>query len=352
MLRLLRVIRVLRAFKAVGKWVITLQVLGEAFYSSLGSIMVLILYICLFSMVAGAVLYQQEGSVLEDYSDVPTAMTVVVERFVGKSYSISTTLLSALVLASVGMFKGIIFLLPIDHLKKASKASEKRFHDLHLMRQQVDDEDLRIHCPQETWAMDLRCPAVRVRVFPEGMISTEGAAAGQGLPSTGTLNVPILRSDAVESTICVPLHGGPAQKLLGPRPELEVFVMWRPSGMQNDSLPSGELVIRIRGGRYFSGGRHRHWCVHMEAPEKLYGKLASADWVSPCSNIGSPNPDWGEDAVHTFEIGWEAPGAAKMTVEPPDAKFRNQVLEILEAQTKRIVSLEAEIVAIKNGRTN
>jgi len=348
MLRLLRVIRVLRAFKAVGKWVVTLQVLGEAFYSSLGSIMVLILYICLFSMVAGAVLYQQEGDVLEKYSDVPEAMMFVAEMFIGKSYSVSTSIISALVLASVGMFKGIIFLLPIDKLKKASKASERRFEDLNAMRQQVDDEELHALHPVEAWATDLRCPAVRLRVFQEGTISKEGAARGGGSPSTGMLNVPILKSDLVEATVCVPLHGGPAQRRFGSRPELEVLVRWEPKDMRHDSLPCGALSMKIMAGRFFSGGASCRWCVHMEAPEKLYGQAASADWVSPASNVGSPSPQWGEEAAHTFAIQWEVLEESQAKSENTDQAFQQRVLELLEEQTRRIAALEVQVIDLKS----
>lgn len=105
MLRLLRIIRVFRAFRAVGKWVTTLQVLSEAFMSSLGSVFVLVLYIGLFSMVAGAVLYSEEGETDDRFRTVPSAIAYVTERFVGDSFSITETLVGGLVLASVGVFK-------------------------------------------------------------------------------------------------------------------------------------------------------------------------------------------------------------------------------------------------------
>jgi len=338
MLRLLRVIRVLRAFKAVGKWVTTLQVLGEAFYSSLGSILVLILYIALFSMVAGAILYQQEGEELERYSDVPAAMTMVAEMFVGKSYSVTTTLMSAFVLASVGMFKGIIFLLPIDKLKKATKASEERYAQLNELRAQVEEEEI-FSCqpPGIEWASDFHCPAVRVLVYPD-----RGAETSM-VPATGMMNIPIMKSERIEATLCVPLHGGAPQRCMGPNPELECFVTWEPAAVDTRGVPRGTLVVRILRGKEFAGVLGSNWRVHLEVPGNLYGDTASIVWVSCASCSGSPDPEWGDSACHPFEIKWVIHEEIK--TETNDQAFQRRVLELLEDQSRRLVALEAKVEA-------
>mmetsp|Transcript_151749 Transcript_151749/g.486868 ORF Transcript_151749/g.486868 Transcript_151749/m.486868 type:complete len:607 (-) Transcript_151749:215-2035(-) len=334
MLRLLRVIRVLRAFKAVGKWVITLQVLGEAFYSSLGSILVLVVYIGLFSMVAGAILYQQEHKDNpHDWHDVPSSMRGVVEMFVGKSFSVSNSVVSALVLASVGMFKGIIFLLPITKLRNATQTSQNHVDMLANLRDQVETEAL----PQQIeWASDFNCPCVRVRVHEEGQ--EKGS-----IPAIGMLNVPLHELEPVDVLMQVPLHGGP-QRMCAARPEVDIKMLWTPSG-KNPRLPHGKLSVKILQGRNFSGYASSRWRVELEVPEKLYGKGAQTEWMYPLSQTGAPEPAWGDEAAHTFNIDWEV--AEDPNHEMPEQAFQRQVLELLHAQAKKIDSLESEVSALR-----
>jgi len=318
MLRLLRVIRVLRAFKAVGKWVITLQVMGEAFYSSLGSMMVLVLYIGLFSMVAGAILYQQEHEFNPDWHDVPSSMRGVVELFVGKSLSVSNSVVSALVLASVGLFKAVIFLLPITKLRNATQTSQNHFDMLANLRDQVETEAL----PQQ--------------------VHEEGHEKGS-IPAIGMLNVPLHELEPVDVLMQVPLHGGP-QRMCAARPEVDIKMVWTPSG-NNPRLPHGKLSVKILQGRNFSGYASSRWRVELEVPEKLYGKGSQTEWMYPLSQTGAPEPAWGDEAAHNFNIDWEVAEDPKH--EMPEQAFQRQVLELLHAQAKKIDSLESEVSALR-----
>lgn len=123
--------------------------------------------------------------------------------------------------------------------------------------------------------------------------------------------------------------------------------------MKDVGLPQGQLRIQLEGAKSFAGGASSKWCVHLEAPEKLYGEEASADWVSSTSTVGSPNPEWGADAVHTFNIAWSVPGGSQPQEQSPGAEeaFRARVIDLLEDMTKRVASLEAEVKANKSPGT-
>jgi len=338
MLRLLRVMRVLRAFKAAGKWVTTLQVMGEAFSASMGSITVLVLYIVLFSMVCGAVLFQQEPA--QDFSHgfehVPAAMLYVTELFVGKSFSVSGTILSGFILAALGLFKGIIFLLPIERVKKATKESESKFDELNKLRQQVEEEDqLNKLPPGLHWATDFGCPVVRIEAFNDAMSALHSRDAGIGM-----LHVPLFEKEPVEVTCVVPLHGGRVRKLFGNVPTIEFELKWTPAPDTSDSLPLGELFLRVLRGSNFSGDKASRWRLSLTIPASLYGKDASLDWISPPSSSGSPDPVWAEDACKMCHIAWrleEAPSPSAVH----KSKFEDKVLGMLEDQTKRIAALES-----------
>jgi len=284
------------------------------------------------------VLYQQEKAV-NGFSDVPEAVIFVSEQFTGKSASVTTSLLSAIVLANVGLFKVIIFLLPINKLKQASQASEKRFAELDDMRRQIDREnDSRLRPKGLDWASDFQCPVVRVRVY-------EDASSGQFVASTGSLNVPIMESTPIEATLAVPLHGGRAQRAWGARAEVEIVLTWSPSGQAG--LPCGDLELAITGGSNFAGSSTCHWRVHIEAPETLYGARASAGWQSPASLCGGPRPEWGGDAKHTFKVQWERQETPQAHRETDEERFRKQVLELLRQQASQISELQEQVSKLK-----
>eukprot|EP00429_Kryptoperidinium_foliaceum_P066812 CAMPEP_0176065934 /NCGR_PEP_ID=MMETSP0120_2-20121206/32901_1 /TAXON_ID=160619 /ORGANISM="Kryptoperidinium foliaceum, Strain CCMP 1326" /LENGTH=633 /DNA_ID=CAMNT_0017399535 /DNA_START=104 /DNA_END=2008 /DNA_ORIENTATION=+ len=337
MLRLLRVIRVLRAFRVVGKWVTTLQVLSEALFSALGSVFVLVLYIALFSMVAGAVLYNEEDHSKSDHYDtVPSAIAYVTERFVGDSFSKAQTLLGGLILASVGVFKATIFLLPIERLKTATTAAEAKFQENARFREQVERETNRASTPKHLlWVNDFRCPTVRIQVW-------DARDDANGDPAFGTLHIPILSKEWAEAVVAVPLHGGRVKKLFGKRPELEMKVTWESDEDYEGTLPKGLLKLQVLRGSNFAGGPDTRWRVFLEVPETLYGARASADWTSPTSLTGTSTPEWGEDALRESTIEWGTRDEQKGPENVED-KFRRRVLKLLDAEDERR-AMQASII--------
>jgi len=370
MVRFLGALRILRAFKAVGKWVTTLQTLGEAFFSSMGAVFVLVLYMGVFSLVAGAVLYEQEHRFKDakDFVNVPTSMGVVVEDFVGKSLSAASSLMGKVVLACVGMFKGIIILLPIDKLKKATKSSADHFERMSALKEQVERETMLRSLPKGiSWASDFACPTARFEVLDDTDVNDANA-------SVGTAHVPIFEARPVEAALLVPLHGGTANRLFGAPPELKVLVRWTPAPdedepssevptrRQKKRMPKGDLSLRVLEGSNFGGSETMRWQVRMFVPEKLYGVRSNSYFGTPWSSSGSPSPAWGDgdDAEGLFDVAWEdeeeeepeettAEAFRRKVLEALDAgpgdhcQFERRTMELLQQQSKRIQDLERHL---------
>merc|ERR1719215_1719357 len=113
----------------------------------MGAIVVLILYILIFSLVGGTLLYQQEfESALEanldpsgdaqKFKNVPAAFQQVAQLLVG-NFDVATTATGVIVIASLGLFKNII-LLPINKIKEATNASNKAHEKLDKLKLEVE----------------------------------------------------------------------------------------------------------------------------------------------------------------------------------------------------------------------
>merc|ERR1719215_88225 len=176
----------------------------------MGAIVVLILYILIFSLVGGTLLYQQEfESALEanldpsgdaqKFKNVPAAFQQVAQLLVG-NFDVATTATGVIVIASLGLFKNIIFLLPINKIKEATNASNKAHEKLDKLKLEVEVETALLHSRYDRtdWANNYHCPVVRVEVAHDTDTS---------LAAVGMLNVPIMETSKVQAHIIVPLHG-------------------------------------------------------------------------------------------------------------------------------------------------
>lgn len=345
-LRLLRVMRILKAFKALGSWVRELQVLGEAFYSSLGSVFVLLIYIMLFSMIAGAVLQQQEVDGDPAFETVPWSTWYVIARFAGgvhslpRAQAVASTPISALVIAAMGLFRGVVFLLPIDQLKKATQEAEMRQKEIQDMSKQVTEEADELHRIQlgegATWAKDPTCPYVRVEV---SICDSSGTPMAR--PAVGAINVPIFLDTPEEATLLLPLHCHVAglQKL-------EVHMHWAPL-MSAGQMPLGKLRLRPQRGFGFSGWGNQ-WVCRFLIPVKFYGEGAFEEWFSAASGEASRGEIRWASEGRTFDVHWQQnikPDAGPRMQSDED--FQRRVLELLEDQNRRIGELEKSISASK-----
>lgn len=314
--------------------------MGDAFFSSLGAVAVLIIYILLFSMVAGALLNQQEiGNDLFD--TVPDAMWYVIARFVSQQHSLPnvkgtpTAVTSTILLVAVGLFQGIIFLLPIDRLKTASKVSEKAHNELETLRYQIDEETIRAQLPtQFVWMENPHCPVMRVQVYQDRM---------EGLLNAGiaVFPVPILSSSFESAQISVGIMRGEPQRMFGEIATLEVSLTWEPTSAVSTD-PEGNLTVLIVSGSSFKIGRRWRCCV--EVPTSLYGQRKK--WTSEASLIGGGSiVTWGADATCTFPIKWET--HTKIKSEPPDDQFLKDLANLVEDGAQRLQNIE-DVVAKLN----
>eukprot|EP00928_Gymnodinium_smaydae_P026598 TRINITY_DN20830_c0_g5_i1.p1 TRINITY_DN20830_c0_g5~~TRINITY_DN20830_c0_g5_i1.p1 ORF type:complete len:623 (+),score=77.06 TRINITY_DN20830_c0_g5_i1:67-1869(+) len=344
MLRLLRVFRVLKSFKALGKWVVELQVLGEAFYTSLGTVAVLLIYMILLAMLAGAIINNQDRHTDPSFGTVPWSMWYVVSRFVGMAHSLPTkgaiplAPLSVFVLACVGLFKGVIFLLPIERLKTATKHAEAYYKELAEMSAEIEGETLQKTLPASSvWTDDVACPVVRIELFhySEELKGPIGESCG-----LVKCPVPILYASPENTTLTVPVLGPAMRTFTGSHPVLEVNIQWKPAP-GNHSAPCGTLTMQlVRGSSLRStGGR---LCCCFEVPVSLYGEGAGELWTCGPCDFPSTEPKWSTEHTKVFDVRWEAQ-APKSKPESKQDVFHEHVLELLTSQAEQIKRLEAVV---------
>eukprot|EP00928_Gymnodinium_smaydae_P089865 TRINITY_DN73754_c0_g1_i1.p1 TRINITY_DN73754_c0_g1~~TRINITY_DN73754_c0_g1_i1.p1 ORF type:complete len:648 (+),score=108.35 TRINITY_DN73754_c0_g1_i1:114-1946(+) len=341
MLRLLRIFRVLKSFRALGKWVVELQVLGEAFYNSLGTVAVLLIYMALLAMLAGAIINNQDRDSSEVFETVPWSMWYVVARFVGMQGALPNAAgvvlapLSCFVLASVGLFKGIIFLLPIDRLKEATKHAEEYYKELSELTAEIEAEDLRKKLPPSVaWTVDTTCPVVRIEIFEysESLGGPTGEARG-----LVKCPVPILRSTPEADALRVPVIGPSMRRFCGAAPHMEIGIKWEPSE-QNRGAPKGKLLLTVVQGISIRNSGER-WCCRFEVPSSLYGESAGEQWLCGPCDAPSTNPTWSVANSKEFSIEWEA-AAPEEPHESKEAKFQEQVCAMLTSHAEQIQRLE------------
>eukprot|EP00929_Paragymnodinium_shiwhaense_P038193 TRINITY_DN2022_c0_g1_i1.p1 TRINITY_DN2022_c0_g1~~TRINITY_DN2022_c0_g1_i1.p1 ORF type:complete len:633 (-),score=150.52 TRINITY_DN2022_c0_g1_i1:144-2042(-) len=341
MLRLLRFMRILRAFKFAGGLVKELQILGEAFYNSVGAIAVIVLYILIFAMVVGAILHREENAnpdASDAFKDVPTSVWYAIAQLVGNQAAlpygrvIASTPLSIAVICAMGLFKEIIFLLPIEQLKKATMRYEKAMLELQHLSCEVDDELSKARLPKEVlFASDYSSPFVRLELAP----------AGGGESAFGTISVPILMAHPVEVVVHVPLQGAGLVAWCGPSPGLEAVIVWKPDA-EMGKTPMGVLSIEIlRGVNFASSCRSPAWTCKLQAPTCLYDTGGGkSSWSSPLSSSGEGGcPTW-TGATGSFEIRWKAEPVQDEKVQHHDATFHKRILELLDTQAKSLEAME------------
>jgi len=129
-----------------------------------------------------------------------------------------TATASILIIACVGMFKGVLFLLPIDSLKKATMQAERHHNEIEALRAELAEEERNLN-NENDWAEDFDCPTARVHIL-SGENGT--AIAFSDLP------VPLLETSSVNTTVRLPFGGYQARKSCGMRPSVEFRVLWEP----------------------------------------------------------------------------------------------------------------------------
>jgi len=351
-LRSLRLLRLFRVMK-FGKFSRTLLVLGDTFRKSSQSIGVLVLYIVMVALMAGAVMYRFEkeaGSEEESFATVPAALWWVVCRMVSMQHSlpgahgIPITWVSSLVVACVGMFRGVIFVLPIGQITTAFKDA--------WGHQQIEDQlKHEVQKSKELpmgyeWTEDPTSPVVRVELHHCLSDGTE-----HDIDAYGTLPLPLYKAEVQECCIWVKMHGSDmVHPFFGTgHPEIYFHLVWTPAPDTNagEKVPHGNLHLRLLQGRDFPGNEQLLWGCRVSVPVRLHGEGSNEFWNSGPSSTGSPRPDWSHCGQLQYEIKWTPPRGSLTPPGPSDkAKqeaFQQRVLQLLEEQSARIAELEREL---------
>jgi len=339
-LRTFRLLRFLRIMK-IGKFDSTVAVLGTTLAKSVESIQVLMIYVLLMSLVAGAILNQTEQIGVEDsgppFDTVPAASWWVFARILWMRHSspwskgYPRTLLGSLVNICYLVLKNIIWALPFGQIRQIFDQTWKETQEMAEIRRSVELEDAA--AMDTLWIENGKAAAIDVEVWEMG---DAGSIAGHAV-----VPVPILESVASISIVPVALYGGNLNPWFG-RPSLEVEVSWKPKKVK-DGHSTGELQLRpLRGLKFVSVNPSAQWRLLVKVPVHLFGDSAHQSWNSSHSKSGR-SPEWDPDAGGgRFDIAWTSGGGASSTKPPEDQTdasmegLMQKVLSVLNARSQKI----------------
>jgi hypothetical protein len=373
-LRALRLLRFLRIMK-IGKFDSTLLVLGTTLANSTQSVQVLMIYLCLISLVAGAILNQVEEPTKEvkvklpesckllaevasnasaamltspspdceprtklvsmPFANVPNAAWYVFARMMGMRHSVPwvagvpATLIGSIVVFTCLIMKGIIWVLPFGQIGQTFKDTWAQNQELQQIRKEVQTEDQR--SPDLVWIEDGDTPVANIEVW-----GTEENGS-RVMAGYGRIPVPLLNAKATTAEVTTYLWGGTFRPWFGAPPSLDVRISWNPVEVKNGAS-RGRLRIEPTEGSGFPSSR---WRFVVRVPVRLYGEDAEKEWRSQPSSE-STNPEWPNSAGGNFEVLWEegtTPGPPPQKKATGDAELLEEVVSLLETQGRQLQEL-------------
>uniref|UniRef100_A0A7S4Q8H6 Ion transport domain-containing protein n=1 Tax=Alexandrium monilatum TaxID=311494 RepID=A0A7S4Q8H6_9DINO len=350
----LRSMRLLRLFRVMkfGKFSRTLLVLGDTFRKSAQSICVLVLYIAMVSLMAGALIYRYEKELQTDeeaFASVPSSVWWVATRMVSMHHSlfmasgIPQAAVSTAIVACMGMFKGVIFVLPIGQITTAFKDSWAAQQTQDSLRAQIEKES-QVPVGFE-WVQDPLSPVARIEVFKYG---EDGAEVN--IDAHGSLPLPLFWDKKTECFIWVRIHSHQlADHFCGSSfPEMNFHIIWEPGEFTKtrDMQPHGTLSLRLMEGNHFPD-MGCSWACTIEVPVRLYGPTSVSVHKTGGSEGCNSRPTWENSEKATFNIDWV--DAARQTRASPASSAVNEpndlrrVAAMLEEQGQRIQELQQEL---------
>jgi len=336
-LRTLRLLRFLRIMK-IGKFDSTVVVLGTTLAKSLDSIQVLLIYVLLMSLMAGAILHQTERvgqqQPLPPFDTVPDSSWWVFSRILWMRHSCPwskgypSTLLGSLVNIVYLVLKNIIWALPFGQIRQIFDKTWKETQELQEIRRSVELEDAA--AMDTLWIENGKAAAIEIEVWQVGDAAS--------LAERAMVPVPILESTASTAIVQVNLSGGNMSPWFG-RPQLEVEVSWRPTQVE-DGHSRGELeIVPLRGQRFVSNKPTSQWRCLVKVPVHLFGHDSLQSWTSRNSTSGQ-KPRWDPDSGGgCFSIAWTRHGGETIRKEPSreqtDASMEALLQKTLDVLAKR-----------------
>jgi hypothetical protein len=356
-LRALRLFRLFRILK-FGKFSATLTVLGVTIFHSVGSIGVLCLYITMIAMLAGAVIQQFEcgdpecsnlageggdEDLLKAFVSVPMAMKWVAGRMVTMQHStpekkaLPQNLVSSLVVIFMGLFKGVIFVLPIATVTEAYKEAEEEKKMQERLQKEIEEN--RLTPLGLEWCKDPTAPAARVEIVEE-------IAPDSKPKAIGTVNLPFYTEGWDRNRVVklwVPVIGS-LKGRLSRYPGVEVSLSWAPDAdsKPKEMLPKGKLTVQVIRGANFVAKEGSRWRVAVEVPVKLHPKEGSRNDHLDRKEYkqvggGTSTPEFGIE--QDFVVCWEEKGTGR----PGEEQRQRQVLDLLKQQGQALQALESKV---------
>jgi len=347
-LRALRLFRLFRIMK-LGKFSSTLTVLITTIGHSVQSIGVLCVYILMIAMVAGAVIQQFEYPPADGDEDlekafvsVPMAMKWVAGRMVTMQHStpekkaLPQNLASSLIVIFLGLFKGVIFVLPIATITEAYRDASSELKEQQNIQQKVD-EDRKTPLGLE-WCKDPDTPAVRVEIVDE--VSQDSVPK-----AIGSIHLPFYTAGWDQNRIVklwVPLVGS-LKSRWSMHPGVEVRLAWTPDedSKPKERLPKGNLTVQVIRGANFVAKEGIRWRAVVEVPVKLHPSergqndhLCRREYKQVGGGTSAPE----FENEQRFVVCWEEKGAGKQD----EKQLQNKVLDGLQKQGQKLRDLESK----------
>jgi len=350
-LRALRLFRLFRILK-FGKFSSTLTVLGYTIGNSVQSIGVLCLYILMIAMLAGAVIQQLEypqdlppddEDLQKAFVSVPMAMKWVAGRMVTMQHStpekkaLPQNLVSSFIIIFLGLFKGVIFVLPIATITTAYKESSTKLDEQQKLQQEVEEN--RLTPLGLEWCKDPTAPAARIEIV-------EDIAQGSAPQGIGSINLPFYIDGWDRNRIVklwVPVVGALKGRWSN-HPGVEVKLTWTPDedSKPKEKFPKGTLKVQvIRGANFVAKGGIR-WRVVVEVPVKLHPTERNQnDHLDrkEFQHVGGDKsaPEFGNEQV--FAVRWEP----KVPSKKGEELRQKEVLDLLKEQGQKLQTLESKV---------
>jgi len=351
-LTFLRAFRLFRLFRILkfGKFSSTLTVLGITIGQSVQSIGVLCLYILMIAMVAGAVIQQFEIEHLDDdeelkkaFVSVPTAMKWVAGRMVTMQHStpeakaLPQNLASSFIVIFLGLFKGVIFVLPIATITTAYKHASTKLDEQQKLQQKVE-EDRKTPLGLE-WCKDPNTPAARVEIVDEMAQDSKPKAIG-------SINLPFYTAGWDRNRIVklwVPVVGS-LKGRWSRYPGVEVRLAWTPDedSKPKERLPKGNLTVQVIRGANFVATEGIRWRAVVEVPVKLHpSERGQNDHLHrrEYKQVGGDTSTPEFEDEQKFAVCWEEKGAGRQGEE----QRQRQVLDLLKQQGQKLRDLESKL---------
>lgn len=408
----LRAIRLLRMFRVLktGRYSLTLQALGKVLTRSFRSVTVLLMYIIITSLIAGVVLQQVERG--ETFDDVPNATWWVFVRLIGSHHSSPyaegrpISVVGCILVAGIMMCKGILWILPFGQIgtvfrEEWAEIEKTQALKSSLLAETASENDLRCNLERtisahieifsasdrDTGAGDLLNVVRMVEGLPtspsERLLTASEAhqddacllSSRQPPWASNSLPVPILKADFFHKKFTVPLVAGyvAEKRWLGPMPQVDVEVMWKPDFRMKDlEMPCGVLKILSLSGHDFGGNSQDRWILRLSAPVALKGgrhhkesssRAPKVDFKELQSESGGPEPQWAVPSDFEFHVDWSLSGirdeepSSVAELPPPkttrdqvsdkSTDFERRVLEMLEAQSKGLAEQSSRLAALE-----